>query len=151
MFLAAVGAPIPGFDGAVGIWPVGEHEVAKRKSKYFAKGDKRFRSTTMNRNSFIDMVKTHVVPAVLAKAPKSVREVEIQFDSAGGHGGGHGVKKSLAVLNAWGARQRLPVRFITQPTKSPDFNVLDLGAWNSLQSAVTEVKYDSEAESRYDF
>jgi len=70
MFIAAVGAPIPGFDGAVGIWPVGEHETVKNNSKYFSKGDKRFKSVNMTREIFINMLKTLIVPAVLKKAPK---------------------------------------------------------------------------------
>jgi hypothetical protein len=149
MFGAAVGAPIPGFDGAVGIWPLGEYEIVKNNSKYFSKGDERFVPVNVNRNNFVETLKTKVVPSILAKAPKSVQEVEVMFDSAGGHGGKYGVDKAIKELNAWGCKQRLPVRFITQPTKSPDFNVLDLGAWNSLQSAVEEVKYNPDADSRY--
>jgi hypothetical protein len=35
MFLGAVGFPIPGFDGDVGIWPIGEWGKAKVNSKFF--------------------------------------------------------------------------------------------------------------------
>jgi hypothetical protein len=38
------------------------------------------------------------------------------------------------------------ISFVTQPTRSPDLNVLDLGIWNSLQSGVPTIKYDKAAE-----
>jgi hypothetical protein len=34
------------------------------------------------------------------------------------------------------------IEFVTQPTRSPDCNVLDLGIWNSLQTHVPTVRYD---------
>jgi hypothetical protein len=33
---------------------------------------------------------------------------------------------------------------VTQPARSPDLNVLDLGAWNSLQAIVPVVKYEKD-------
>ena len=34
------------------------------------------------------------------------------------------------------------MEFVAQPARSPDLNVLDLGAWYSLQSVVEEIKYE---------
>lgn len=88
------------------------------------------------------------------KAPWA-RRIVIQMDNAGGHGGGRGDVNATtcARLNEW-ARD-LPsdileqcddpdsppqVEFIAQPPRSPDLNVLDLGAWNSLNVAVDAQK-----------
>ena len=77
------------------------------------------------------------------------------MDSAGGHGGGRISLnvKTIPMLNRWVNRLKeeqksalwvseLPfpsLQFVVQPAKSPDLNVLDLGAWNSLQVAVGEI------------
>ena len=34
------------------------------------------------------------------------------------------------------------MEFLTQPARSPDLSVLDLGAWNSIQSVVQDLKYE---------
>lgn len=39
-----------------------------------------------------------------------------------------------------GAVKKVEIVVMTQPSKSPDLNVLDLGAWNSLQVAVDKMK-----------
>lgn len=39
-----------------------------------------------------------------------------------------------------------PVSFITQPTRSPDCNVLDLGIWNSLPT----IRYDRSSDEPMD-
>jgi hypothetical protein len=44
------------------------------------------------------------------------------------------------VLNAVGKKQKKQITFIAQPSRSPDFNCLDLGAWFSLVSGVPAAK-----------
>ena len=148
MFLGAVGAPFKGFDGKLGLWPIGDEVEAKRKSKYFVKGAKKFVPGTMGKDLFFSMLQDNVAKEAIARAPASVTDIEIQFDNAGGHGGKHGIKSLLEEFNKWGAKCFPRVTAIAQPAKSPDFNALDLGAWNSLVSRVVEVKHEKNASKR---
>jgi len=158
MFLAAVARPLPEheFDGAVGIWPVVKQKIAQHASSRHARGDVYDVSCTMDTSKFIDMMKTLVVPATLRKCGTWASKITFQFDSAGGHGGGRGDinATTVAELNAWAADLPSPlielcnghkpnIVFVTQPTRSPDLNVLDLGAWHSLQVAVDNYKHDN--------
>lgn len=42
---------------------------------------------------------------------------------------------------------KVVLEFLTQPAQSPDLNVLDLGAWFSIQAVVEEIKYERETET----
>jgi len=157
MFLAAVAKPTPerGFDGRIGFYPVAERVVAKRDSKARKKGDMFWKPIDMDAALFKAFIKESVVPDALRATVAWARKIIIQMDNAGGHGGGRGDmnKTTLAELNAWAAE--LPVElcelcpqgppvfeFVAQPPRSPDLNVLDLGAWNSLQVAVDNLKHE---------
>jgi len=165
MFLAAVAWPVRSkdgegwdCDGRIGFIPVGETVKQQRKSPNMEKGDKKFKKGTIDTDTFVKYLKTKIVPAALAQAD-NIEEclfLEIQCDGAGGHGMAKekGRKKVLKLLNDWGAEKggpltpkgkRVLVTFICQPSQSPDFNVLDLGAWTSLQAAVDELDlYNNE-------
>tara|TARA_R110002050_G_scaffold113281_1_gene227945 strand:+ start:1232 stop:1549 length:318 start_codon:yes stop_codon:yes gene_type:complete len=69
MFLAALGFPRPehGFDGNIGIFPVTRVKAAKRRSQYHMAGDEYEETANMDSTYFIDMVKTKVIPAAVAK------------------------------------------------------------------------------------
>jgi hypothetical protein len=60
------------------------------------------------------------------------------------------VNESVNELNRHCARSKKQplIVFVTQPTRSPDLNVLDLGIWNSLQSRVPTIRYDSQNETQ---
>ena len=60
----------------------------------------------------------------------------------------HKINTSVDELNAYCKSNSSwkKISFVTQPTRSPDLNVLDLGIWNSLQSGVPTVKYQKDAE-----
>jgi transposase len=145
MFLGVVGAPRPemNFDGKIGLYHVGEEYIAKRASKYHEHGEVYMIDVNMDGDLFMKIVTENVIPDIRKKL-KWAKEVIVQIDSAGGHR----VKESLDALNVVGARGKLPIRFITQPTRSPDTNVLDLGIWRSMQSRVVEVKYSSESDKK---
>lgn len=133
-----------------------EKKVAKKSSKYHNVGDEFLVNSTLDGDKFVALLKEKVVPTIIRKVGCFAEKVIIQMDSAGGHG----VATNLPALNAWGRTQQwipsdlirtrsgrtirsVPIEFVTQPTRSPDLNVLDLGAWASLQTAVEEVKYKS--------
>ncbi len=145
MFLGAVAAPRDdkGFDGKIGLWHVGEEKVALRNSKFHDKGDVYYVNVNMDGELFMDMMRDQVIPAILEKCAWA-KKVIVQMDSAGGHR----IGQTVDALNKIGKKSHPRIEFITQPTRSPDTNVLDLGIWNSMKSRVVEVKYDrSETES----
>tara|TARA_R110002050_G_scaffold299912_2_gene466801 strand:- start:41 stop:442 length:402 start_codon:yes stop_codon:yes gene_type:complete len=89
---------------------------------------------------FIKMVKEKVVPGALEKTKSRCKKIVIQIDSTGAHG----VSTSVSALNYTVELMDGPsvdVVTIRQPSKSPDLNVLDLGAW-VLQVAVDKYKRD---------
>ena len=142
MFFGAVAPPNPGkkFDGRIGLWMVSETKTAQRASKYHAVGDVFEIPTMMNGELFVSMCKKLLIPAICKKLSWA-KKVEVQMDSAGGHK----INTSVDELNNLCAAN-YKISFCTQPTRSPDLNVLDLGIWNSLQSGVPTIKYDPDSE-----
>lgn len=156
MFLGAVAQPKEHheFDGAIGLYPLAETVPAQRRSSKRARGTPVLKLLNMDAKLFISMLKEKVVPDAVKKCPWA-RRIVVQMDNAGGHGGGRGdiARKTLKELNDWG--RALPpeilssladpnkppeVLFVAQPPHSPDLNVLDLGAWRSMDIAVDEIK-----------
>jgi hypothetical protein len=142
MFLGAVAPPNEAkkFDGMIGLWMVGGTKVAGRNSKFHDRGDEYEVPVMMNGELFVSMGKELLLPAI-SKKLKWAKSVEVQMDSAGGHK----IDTSVDALNVYCRHYYPKVSFITQPTRSPDMNVLDLGIWNSLQSGVPSIKYDKGA------
>ena len=80
-------------------------------------------------------------PLVIPKSTKKVPEIEFELEKKFHEK----IKTSVDILNAHCQKVLPKLSFITQPTRSPDLNVLDLGIWNSLQSIVPFVKYEENA------
>ena len=145
MFFGAVAKPRPqrGFDGRILLMPVCEKRSRKRNTKYGKKGEIYNEKITMNVTVFRRYCISHLIPAIrkhLESLPEVTRVV-IQMDQAGGHGGGRAnIAKTLSVLNGFGKRAKPHITFIAQPSKSPDFNVLDLAVWRSLSCGVVAEK-----------
>jgi len=161
MFLGAVARPKPdrGFSGAIGLYPVTEVKTVKRRQRHFNVGDKKHYLVNMNADLFKSMVKNHVCTDILRQTGEWVRRIVIQMDSAGGHGGGKADINTTTIreleqwANSWPAEldQLLPESrrtqanrptwiFVAQPARSPDLNMLDLGAWCSINSMVPEIR-----------
>jgi len=140
------------FDGAIGIWPIVKVKTAQRNSKFHRAGDEYDVPDTLKKKGFQQMLKTDVIPAIIERVGLWADRVVVQLDSAGGHG----VKQTTNLLNEYSQEIIVPVpgrqsktrtikiEFIAQPTRSPDLNVLDLGAWYSLQSVVEECRYEAD-------
>jgi len=145
MFLGAVAPPLPKFkfDGRIGLWTVSEKKVALKNSKFHEKGEEYEIPITMDGELFVQMMKENVIPAIREKCSFATL-VEVQLDSAGGHK----VNSSVSELNIYCSKsnQKPKITFVTQPTRSPDLNVLDLGIWNSLQTKIPTIKYEKNAE-----
>ena len=151
MFFGAVAKPRPNrdFDGRILLMPVCKKRLRKRKSKYGKVGDVMYERVTMTTKMFIEYCISYLVPAIrqhLIRLPE-VKKVIVQLDQAGGHRGGRRQiqptldKLTVLAKKVQGKTRGPPICFIAQPSKSPDFNVLDLGIWFSLSCGVPAVKY----------
>jgi hypothetical protein len=142
LFFGAVAKPRPkqGFDGRVLLMPVCQTKKRERNGKYGKKGEILYEREAMNTQVFIKYCVRHLIPAIrvqLESLPE-VKRVIVQMDRAGGHGGGRAdISKTLKTLNTAGKRKKPHITFIAQPSKSPDFNALDLGIWYSLSCGVS--------------
>ncbi|KAH9103000.1 hypothetical protein AeMF1_020566 [Aphanomyces euteiches] len=134
MFLAAVSRPHydygkkKNFDGKIGLWPFVEQVPAKRASKNRPKGALVTTHITVNSEVYRSVIFKNVIPAIKDKMPAATvkRGVVIQQDNAGPHSGV--TTKRLRDDNCEG------ISILNQPSNSPDFNILDLGFFNSIQS-----------------
>jgi hypothetical protein len=144
MFFGAVAPPnaSKNFDGRIGLWLVSQTKVAERNSKFHDRGDEYEVPAMMNGELFLRLCKDNLIPAMVEKL-KWAKKIEVQMDSAGGHK----INTSVDELNSYCQTKSKfkKICFVTQPTRSPDLNVLDLGIWNSLQSGVPSIKYDKSA------
>ena len=157
MFLAAVAVlrPEHHFDGMIGFYGLVKHIAAKRASNNRPRGARTIKLVNMDKKNFVLLMK-RVIKDASRKCPWA-NCIVVQMDNAGGHGGGRGdiALSTLNPLNSWA--NGLPdellkllndpdnppnIEFIAQPPHSPDLNVLDLGAWRSLDVAVDKVKRD---------
>lgn len=138
MFMAAVARPRYDphkkqfFDGKIGIWPFVYQEPAQRNSKNRAKGTlitKNIESITARECK--TMILENVIPAIKSKFPTSYKHkpIYVQQDNAKPHSS---IDDDDIV--AEGSRDGWSIRLTSQPPNSPDFNVLDLGFFNSIQS-----------------
>lgn len=143
MFFGAVSPPRPEYnlDGKIGCWHVGEEKTALRTSKFHEKGEVYWVNVNMDGDVFVELCKTKLIPAIVEKC-QWAKEAIVQLDSAGGHR----IKSTIEILNEYGKKQKPPICFRTQPTRSPDTNALDLGIWHSMKSRVHKVRYDRNAE-----
>jgi len=134
MFLAAVARPRNDhrarkiFDGKIGVWPFVEKVVAQRTSRNRPRGAVTLSPMSVNADVYSDMMLNEVVPAIQAKFPAAClsKGVKIQQDNASPH---RCVTTALLQANGMDG-----ISIANQPPNSPDYNVLDLGFFNSIQS-----------------
>lgn len=137
MFLAAVSRPRfdPSkntlFDGKLGIWPFVTHEPAKRNSKNRSKGTLITKPMNVDGKVYADFLKQHVLPSIKQKWPRRSKymAIKIQQDNAKPHG-----QFVTNIINEVGSEDGWNIKLVNQPPNSPDFNVLDLGFFNAIQS-----------------
>jgi len=154
IFLAAIAEPRPQHNGKIAMLPVTESVVAKNNTNKRKRGEIYEKSVTMTKTRFILMIKSSIVPLAVRSVHTWATHIVIQMDNAGGHGGGRSdmSKGTLLELQSWvddlsiESRQTI-CKFVSQPARSPDLNVLDLGAWWSLEKAVGEVSTKSDSET----
>ena len=109
-------------DGEIGIWPFVFQERAKRSSCNRLAG-------TLETMIIPRIDRENIIPAIKAKWPIGSKRVIIQQDNAGPH-----AKAYDPEIAAVCADERIDICLPFQPPNSPDFNVLDLGFFNSIQA-----------------
>ncbi|XP_021770435.1 uncharacterized protein LOC110734578 [Chenopodium quinoa] len=137
MFMALIGKPLYDtngellHDGKYGIFPFTVKQLAKKSSKHRDAGTWETKAIqNVNKEVIRDMLPTNVIPAIISKWPESLaKNVVIQWDNARPHQ----VPKDAEFMTTTTAHG-FNIQFVYQPAQSPDFNVLDLGLFRSMQS-----------------
>ena len=138
MFLCAVARPHfntslnSWWDRNLGIWPIGDWEPAKRKSKNRPKGTLVWKNKIVMKEVYRDLLITKFIPAILEKWPtrdRNVRKIFIQQDGAKNH-----IREDDKLLNDALEENGVNVELYTQSASSPDINLLDLGFFRAIQS-----------------
>ncbi|KAH9132626.1 hypothetical protein LEN26_007348 [Aphanomyces euteiches] len=102
--------------------------AAKRNCKNRAKGTIEMMPENVDSVNYIRMILENVVPAIRAKIPPHYgrNTILLQQDNAGPHR-----PLTTNLLRSHGVSN---IEVTNQPPNSPDYNVLDLGYFNSIQS-----------------
>ena len=138
MFMAAVGRPQYDahrkryFDGKIGVWPFVTREPAQRSSKNRVRGTLETKAmTSVDKLKVKAMISDKIMPAIGMKMPISRKSspIFIQQDNAKPH-----TAAGDTSLGEEGLKDGWDIRMCNQPPNSPDFNVLDLGFFNAIQS-----------------
>jgi len=138
MFLAAVARPRYDphrkqyFDGKIGLWPFVLKEPAKRNSKNRPKGTMITKPVeSVNTAVVKKMLVENVLPSIRSKFPRFYKHapIYIQQDNAGPHSYHYDEELLMEC-----SKEGRDIEIKSQPPNSPDFNVLDLGFFNSIQS-----------------
>ena len=136
MFMAAVARPRYDhhrkgmFDGKIGIWPFTFQDVAQRNSRNRPAGTLVTKVVpNINREEIRKMFSENIIPAIKSKWPRGTKKVIIQQDNAGPH-----TKEGDLDVAAICRDDTFDIQVTCQPPNSPDFNVLDLGFFNAIQS-----------------
>ena len=143
MFLCALGRPRYNpatcslFNGKIGIWPFVKMEAAVRSSKNRPAGTMEMKPINVTRDVYTEYLVDKVFPAIRSKFPaKRNTPILLQQDNARPH-----IHPNDPYIEAAGKSEgrSSDISIICQPPNSPDFNVLDLGFFNSIQSIQSKV------------
>jgi hypothetical protein len=141
------------FDGKIGIWPIGHYAAAQRSSVNRPAGTRVWKGCGMGHEKFREMLFDDIIPAIQEKWPIGEWSdpnfhIKIQQDGAGGHCPATDIDclEGMKLLEDNGNFTPGKISFHTQPSNSPDLNILDLGFFNALQSAYYGSSPTSEIE-----
>ncbi|ETV78807.1 hypothetical protein H257_07636 [Aphanomyces astaci] len=136
MFLCAVARPRFDFgrrvmwDGKIGLWPIVETKVAARRSKNRDRGTPVTVPMTVTKPIYRRLLVDKVIPAIQAKWPgQRGGTIYLQQNNARPH-----VAVDDAEVVAASRKNGWNIQLVAQPAMSPNFNVLDLGFFNAIQS-----------------
>ncbi|RHY40041.1 hypothetical protein DYB30_009416 [Aphanomyces astaci] len=136
MFLTAVARPRFDYvrktmwDGKLGMWPFVAVQPAQRTSKNRDRGTLVTTPVTVTKKVYREYLLQHVIPRIKAVWPgHRDQPIYIQQDNARPH-----VEVDDPAVVAAGRSDGWAIQLVAQPAMSPDFNVLDLGFFNSIQA-----------------
>ena len=148
MFLCAVACPRLNpsanswWDRKLGIWPIGDWELAKCKSKNSPRGTSVWKNKAATKEVYRELLISKLLLAIIEKWPqidRLSRKIYIQQDSAKSHIG-EDDKEFKDTL----AEQDINIELYTQVANSPDVNLLDLGFFGAIQSFNNAVPKNEE-------
>ena len=137
MFLCAVARPYFNLcsnswrDGKLGIWPIGDWEPAKWKSKNRPKGTLVWKNKLVTKEVYQDLLISKLIPSILEKLPRRdmlSRKIFIQQDGAKTH-----MSWDDKLFNNALVENGINATLYTQAANSPDVNLLDLGFLESYR------------------
>ena len=138
MFLCAVARPHfnpcsnSWWDSNLGIWPIGDWEPAKQKSKNRPKGTLVWKNKVVTKEVYWDLLISKLIPSILEKWPSRdmlSRKIFIQQDGAKNH-----ISWDDKLFNDALVDNGINSTLYTQAVNSPDVNLLDLGFFRAIQS-----------------
>ena len=113
------------WDGKLGIWPIGDWELAKQKSRNRPKGTLVWKNKAATEEAYEELFISKLLPAIMEKWPwtdRLSRKNFIQQDGAKSHICEDDIEFNDA-LTEWDIKAEL----YTEVVNSPDVNLLDLG------------------------
>ena len=120
------------WDGKLGIWPIGDWEPAKWKSKNRPKGTLVWKNKVVTKEVYWDLLISKLIPSILEKWPRRdmlSRKIFIQQDGAKIH-----ISWDDKLFNDELVDNGINATFYTHAVNSPDVNFLDLGFFRAIQS-----------------
>ena len=138
MFLCAVVRPHfnppvnSWWDGKLGIWPIGDWEPVKWKSKNRPKGTLVWKNKMVTKEVYRDLLISKLILASLENWPRRdrmSRTIYIQQDGAKNH-----ICEDDEEFNNALMEQDIIAKLYMQTLNSPDVNLLDLGFFRAIQS-----------------
>ena len=120
------------WDRKLGIWPIGDWEPVKWKSKNRPKGTPVWKNKTVTKEVYRELLISKLILAILEKWPRRdrmSRTIYIQQDSAKTH-----ICEDDEEFNNALMEQDIDAKLYMQTLNSPDSNLLDLGFFRAIQS-----------------
>ncbi|CAM9174044.1 unnamed protein product [Choristocarpus tenellus] len=134
MIIAANARPdsAQSFDGKLGVWHVCAPKTADRTSKNHKKGDVYEQDCTLDNLWCRKWCKEELLPVIKTKMPWfQGKHVVVQQDSANHP---HTGKGNSEILSGAGKSEGWSIRLVTQPSNSPDLNIMDQCFFRSLNT-----------------
>ena len=117
------------WDGKIGIWPIGEYKPATRTSVNRPAGTPVWKNQKVNKDKYRELLLEKVIPAIKDKWPRqswndNTVVIRIQQDGASAH-----ISPDDEAFNAGLVDLQVHNKILlyTQPARSPDTNINDLG------------------------
>ena len=138
MFLCAVARPHfnpcsnSWWESKLGIWPIGDWEPAKWKSKNRIEGTVVWENKVVTKEVYWDLLISKLIPSILEKWPRRdmlSTKIFIQQDWAKNH-----ISCNDKLFNNTLVDNGINATLYTQAANSPDVNLLDLGLFTAIQS-----------------